>query len=310
MAEIADKHSVKTEKFSYPLQSKKIAISEKETGEICLLAQSLPSFITRLKAAESKRNSDETILLTKQIDRIKKEKQRLVIANLGLVYKFVKEFETSLGNANLSQEDLFGEGIVGLERAIMKFDSKRGTKFSTYASPWIKAQMVEALSKARFLGTIPPSAQRSLRLIYKAKTEFLQSHQQEPSIEELAEITGINPKTIQKLLLSATKTTSYEEYSLSNGKKAQSSLLDSFCLSEEISENKELDKKETNSKIKKGLAVLDEREKDIIAKTYGLGKEKKMSLKKIGEIYGISGERVRQIRERAYAKMEKEIFKL
>lgn len=284
------------------LCAKPKALSEEEAARLCLFAQSIPLIKKRKAKSEEAGRRIEAEALSEELKRAEESKQRVILANLGLVFKFANEHKARLSGASLTYDDLVGEGILGLDRAVMKFDPSRGTRFSTCASQWIKAMMGEAIAKARFGGTLPLSAQRNLSRLRKAQATFLQSHEREGTIEEIADLSHIDPQMAQALLFGALSVKSYDDMQNSAG---EATLTPTLLDNSDSNGAKAYEAQESAALIVKGLAALDERERDIVIKTHGLDGEKPMSLRAIGSLYGLSGERIRQLRERAYAKMEK-----
>jgi RNA polymerase primary sigma factor len=231
----------------------------------------------------------------KQGDQVALEK--LVKANLRFVVSVAKQYQHN----GLTLNDLINEGNVGLVKAAQKFDETKGFKFISYAVWWIRQSIMQALAEQSRLVRLPLNKVGSLSKINKAFSELEQKFEREPTAEELAECLELGVEEIKNTMSVSTRHVSVDA-PFDDGEN--SSLLD-------VLENREVEK--TDEKLnytfslkvetERTLATLTERERDVIKLFFGIGVPYAMTLEDIGEEFGLTRERVRQIKDNAINKL-------
>lgn len=243
--------------------------------------------------------SDEEIELAKKIkngDEIALNK--LVEANLRFVVSVAKQYQ----NQGLSLQDLINEGNLGLIKAASRFDETRGFKFISYAVWWIRQSILQALAERARVIRLPLNKIGSLNKISKAYSKLEQILEREPTIEEISKEIGISPKEIKETLKAKNKHISFDSPMTSDD--------DSNNLYELLPNlnTKEPDNKLINESLKKeierALKTLTIREGDIIRLYYGINGGEPLTLEEIGDEFGLTRERVRQIKERAIRRLK------
>lgn len=243
--------------------------------------------------------SDEEIELAKKIkngDEIALNK--LVEANLRFVVSVAKQYQ----NQGLSLQDLINEGNLGLIKAARRFDETRGFKFISYAVWWIRQSILQALAERARVIRLPLNKIGSLNKISKAYSKLEQILEREPTIEEISKEIGISPKEIKETLKAKNKHISFDSPMTSDD--------DSNNLYELLPNlnTKEPDNKLINESLKKeierALKTLTIREGDIIRLYYGINGGEPLTLEEIGDEFGLTRERVRQIKERAIRRLK------
>jgi RNA polymerase primary sigma factor len=221
---------------------------------------------------------------------------RLVNANLQYVITVAKKYQ----HMGLSLPDLIGEGTLGLLRAAQKYDEQYKVKFISYAVWWIKQAILEALSKQTRIARLPLSRIRALSKVNKRLQYLEQKLGRSPTKEEIANWSNIEVKELEILLTSSMPYTSLDS---PLGEEEEGSLADFIADKSVTLDEKKLNSEDLRSALKDALVTLDERQARILSLYYGLEDNKPLTLEEIGNIFGITRERVRQIREQALKKL-------
>jgi len=231
--------------------------------------------------------------------RIKKGDQvaleKLTRANLRFVVSVAKQYQ----NQGLSLPDLINEGNLGLIKAAEKFDETRGFKFISYAVWWIRQSILQALAEQSRIVRLPLNQVGSLNKINKAYSKFEQEHERKPSPEELAEVLEIPADKVADTLRVSGRHISVDAPFVEG---EDNSLLDVLVNSDSPNADKTLINESLAREIERALATLTERESDIIKLFFGIGCQE-MTLEEIGERFGLTRERVRQIKEKAIRRL-------
>ena len=231
---------------------------------------------------------DEEVELTQRIKKgDRRALDKLVRANLRFVVSVAKQYQ----NQGLSLPDLINEGNVGLIKAAEKFDETRGFKFISYAVWWIRQTILQALAEQSRIVRLPLNQVSAVNKITKAMTKFEQEHERKPSADELAELVNELPEKINDSLRASGRHVSVDAPFVEG---EENSLLDVMTNPDSPMADKSL--------VNESLATEIEREKDIVEMSFGINHQE-MTLEEIGERFGLTRERVRQIREKAIRKL-------
>lgn len=220
---------------------------------------------------------------------------RLTRANLRFVVSVAKQYQ----NQGLSLPDLINEGNLGLIKAAEKFDETRGFKFISYAVWWIRQSILQALAEQSRIVRLPLNQVGSLNKINKALSKFEQENERMPSPEELAEILDIPREKISDTLRVSGRHVSIDSPFVEG---EDNSLLDVMVNPDSPNADRGLVNESLNKEIERALSTLTERERDIIKRLFGIG-QSEMTLEEIGEEFGLTRERVRQIKEKAIRRL-------
>lgn len=241
---------------------------------------------------------EEEVELAQRIRQGDEEaRNRLVQANLRFVVSVAKQYQ----NQGLSLPDLINEGNIGLVKAADKFDETRGFKFISYAVWWIRQSILQALAEQSRIVRLPLNQVGSLNKITKALSQFEQLHQRKPSAEELAEVLDIPTDKIAEALKMPGRHVSVDA-PFADGE--DNSLLDVMVNEDAPNADRGLLNESLATEIDRVLEALSEREREIIRKCFGIGVPE-MTLEEIGDEFGLTRERVRQIREKAIQRLKK-----
>ncbi len=244
--------------------------------------------------------AEEEVALAKRVKTGDAEAlEHLVKANLRFVVSVAKQYQ----NQGLPLSDLVNEGNLGLIKAAEKFDESRGFKFISYAVWWIRQSILQALVEQSRIVRLPLNKVGSYNKITQAMAIFEQEYQREPTHEELEDILQISSKEIDDLLKSATRHVSMDAPMGEEGDSG--SLYDVLVDGDSSETEKKLMKESLKREINKVLAILPARDADIVCYYYGLKGEGYMTLEEIGKMFGLTRERVRQIKERALRRLRK-----
>ncbi|HPR33054.1 MAG TPA: RNA polymerase sigma factor RpoD/SigA [Prolixibacteraceae bacterium] len=221
--------------------------------------------------------------------------EKLTRANLRFVVSVAKQYQ----NQGLSLPDLINEGNLGLIKAAEKFDETRGFKFISYAVWWIRQSILQALAEQSRIVRLPLNQVGSLNKINKAFSKFEQEHERKPSPEELAESLELPADKVADTLKVSGRHISVDAPFVDG---EDNSLLDVLPNSDSPNADRKLIMESLSREIDRALATLTERESDIIRLFFGIGCQE-MTLEEIGERFGLTRERVRQIKEKAIRRL-------
>ncbi len=221
--------------------------------------------------------------------------EKLTKANLRFVVSVAKQYQ----NQGLSLPDLINEGNLGLIKAAEKFDETRGFKFISYAVWWIRQSILQALAEQSRIVRLPLNQVGSLNKINKALQKFEQDNERMPSPDELAEILDIPRDKIADTLRVSGRHVSVDAPFVEG---EDNSLLDVLVNNDSPNADKGLVNESLNKEIERALSTLTERERDIVKDFFGIGTQE-MTLEEIGEKFGLTRERVRQIKEKAIRRL-------
>ena len=239
---------------------------------------------------------EEEVELAQRIrkgDRVALEK--LTRANLRFVVSVAKQYQ----NQGLSLPDLINEGNLGLIKAAEKFDETRGFKFISYAVWWIRQSILQALAEQSRIVRLPLNQVGSLNKINKAFAKFEQENERVPTAEELAEVLELTKEKIADTLRVSGRHVSVDAPFIEG---EDNSLLDVLVNNESPIADRALIAESLVKEIERALATLTERERDIVKLFFGIGVQE-MTLEEIGEKFGLTRERVRQIKEKAIRRL-------
>ena len=232
--------------------------------------------------------------------RIRKGDQRalekLTRANLRFVVSVAKQYQ----NQGLSLPDLINEGNLGLIKAAEKFDETRGFKFISYAVWWIRQSILQALAEQSRIVRLPLNQVGSLNKINKALSKFEQENERQPSSEELSEMIDVPKDKISDTLRVSGRHVSVDAPFVVG---EDNSLLDVLPNDDSPSADRGLVNESLSTEIERALSTLSSREREIIKSFFGIGCQE-MTLEEIGERFGLTRERVRQIKEKAIRRLK------
>ncbi len=221
--------------------------------------------------------------------------EKLTRANLRFVVSVAKQYQ----NQGLSLPDLINEGNLGLIKAAEKFDETRGFKFISYAVWWIRQSILQALAEQARIVRLPLNLVGSINRINKVLAKFEQEHERRPSAEEIADLLDIPNDKVSETLLFSNKHISFDAPFTD---EEAGTLLDVLENPDSPIADRSLIVESLTTEIERALSTLTERERDVLRFSFGINIPE-MSLDEIGTMFGLTRERVRQIREKALKRM-------
>ncbi|MGN1376455.1 MAG: RNA polymerase sigma factor RpoD/SigA [Prevotella sp.] len=225
----------------------------------------------------------------------RKALEKLTRANLRFVVSVAKQYQ----NQGLSLPDLINEGNVGLIKAAEKFDETRGFKFISYAVWWIRQSILQAIAEQSRIVRLPLNQVGSVNKINRILNKFEQENERRPSVDEIAEKVDLPQDKIEEAMKVNNRHVSMDA-PFSEGE--ESSLLDILPNNDSPMADKTLVLESLREEINRALQTLNSRERYIIEAFFGIN-QPEMTLEEIGDKYGLTRERVRQIKEKAIRRL-------
>jgi RNA polymerase primary sigma factor len=255
-------------------------------------SQSLEKYFQEISKVDMITADEEAELARRIRGGDKAALEKLTKANLRFVVSVAKQYQ----NGSMTLGDLINEGNVGLIKAAEKFDETRGFKFISYAVWWIRQSIMQALAEHSRIVRLPMNRVSSLNKISRTFSELEQKFQRDPMADELAEVLEISEQEVENNMKISNKKVSMDAPFI-NGEG--NSLLD-------VMEDEQIDSTDSGlmhdslrKEVQMALSTLSSRESEVISSYYGLNDSQPLTLEEIGDRYGLTRERVRQIKEKA-----------
>lgn len=282
-------------------QKKTVDLSKLDDEEDSMFSDLIQMYLKEIGSVPLLTFSEEMALAKRKDKGDKIAKQKLIQANLRLVVSIAKKFT----GRKLSLLDLIQEGSIGLSRAVEKFDYKRGYKFSTYATWWIKQAITRALADQSRTIRIPVHMVETINRFQQVQRRLLQELGREPLPEELADEMNEDIKKIRHIIDISQDTVSIET-SISNKSDDKESTLADFIEDKKTASPVRLIQLELlKNYIEEIINELQPREKKILEMRFGLVDGITHTLEEVGQEFGVTRERIRQIEAKALEKIRK-----
>tara|TARA_R110002050_G_scaffold129000_1_gene250406 strand:- start:3336 stop:4205 length:870 start_codon:yes stop_codon:yes gene_type:complete len=224
---------------------------------------------------------------------------KMTRANLRFVVSVAKQYQ----NQGLTLPDLINEGNLGLIKAAKKFDETRGFKFISYAVWWIRQSILQALAEQSRIVRLPLNKIGAITKINQAYSKLEQTMERAPSADEIAEIMDMSIGDVKNSLRQSQRHVSMDAPISADGGDDRS-MYDLYQVNDEANPDQRLISESLKQEIKRSLSTLAKRESDVLYLYFGLGSKTSHTLEEIGAMYGLTRERVRQIKEKAIRRLK------
>ncbi|WP_242825818.1 sigma-70 family RNA polymerase sigma factor [Metaclostridioides mangenotii] len=198
--------------------------------------------------------------------------------------------------------DLIQAGNIGLMKAVDKYDYKKGFKFSTYATWWIRQSITRYIDDCEYIIRLPVHLQQKISMLKRKKQEFVNIYLRDPSVEELADYCDMDVDKVTEVLNNNKNIISLD----SPIKDDDDGSLVEFIPSDDTLNDiviDEVEKHNLQEKIDEVLSFLTDQEEEVLRSRFGLGESEPKTLEEIGKIFGVTRERIRQIEAKALRKL-------
>lgn len=261
-------------------------------------SESLEKYLQEIGRVEMISPEEEVKLAHRIRQGDQKALDRLTKANLRFVVSVAKQYQ----NQGLTLPDLINEGNLGLIKAAQRFDETRGFKFISYGVWWIRQSILQALAEQSRIVRLPLNKVGLTKRISRTYSQLEQEFERAPTFDEIAEALNVDIEEVVATMRMANKHVSVDS---PIGDSEDNTLIDVLENGNADSADKQIMFNDSlRQEIQRSLSLLTPRQKEVICCFYGIGVDEPMSLEDLGSRYGLTRERVRQIKDKALEKLK------
>jgi RNA polymerase sigma factor, sigma-70 family len=285
------------------LENKKTKLSEKELKQVTEVPTGMNvndpvrMYLKEIGRVSLLTGPEEVALAERMEQGDETAKQELIEANLRLVVSIAKRYV----GRGMQFLDLIQDGNMGLMKAVEKFDYRKGFKFSTYATWWIRQSITRAIADQARTIRIPVHMVETINKLTRVRRDFTQDLGREPTIDELSAEMQIVSEKIQYILKISEEPVSLEK---PIGEEEDSHLGDFIEDNEAVSPADSAARQMLKEQLNSALETLTTREMDVLRLRYGLADGRTRTLEEVGKVFGVTRERIRQIESKALRKLQ------
>ena len=280
-----------------------VLYEEDNESDYGLIGNSTKLYLSQIGKIPMLTPEEEKELAIKLLQKNEDAKNKMIEANLRLVVSIARHYTPK---GTLSFLDLIQEGNIGLMRATERFDYRRGYRFSTYATWWIRQAISRALEEQTRTIYLPANVLRNISAIKRISAALTLELEREPSYEEIAQRANIPVEKVQEYM-STTKEIVSLDTPLQDAGDDERTIEDMVPDTDEADPLKKMIKEDSKKEMLAILDTLGDKEKEVIIKRFGLLDNKPLTLEKVGELLDLSKERIRQIEMSALRKLRNPI---
>lgn len=267
-----------------------------EYGREAAVPRPKPQELTRLLGVASKLAVEVTGAIASAIAAFEKAREQLVLANLRLAVH-IAHFYRGRG---VPLEDLVQDGNLGLMRAAEKFDFRRGFKFSTYATAWVRQSITRSIADTARLIRLPVHVVEKVNTFHRMHRDLSRGGDREASVDEIAQNMSLSPEAVRRLMRCESEVFSLE---VSGTDEAPSTLNAFMIVDTSVEPLQAVASRSLSDAIERMLIEFKPRERQVLTLRFGLGGLDPMTLEEVGQVFDVTRERIRQIEAKAIGKL-------
>lgn len=277
---------------SFWVYASKIRIGVEEADET-QIPRPAPKELAVIRSGLKEISWEDGVSIKRAIDTYETVKNTFVTANLRLVVSIASRYR----NRGLDYDDLIQEGNIGLMKAVEKFDYRKGFKFSTYATWWIRQAITRAIADQARMIRVPVHMVESINAVWRVERELEYKHGKDVTIEQIAEAVGRTTKQIEKIFKIRADSIFFDDLSENPLDYLQ-------AIGKEFNPDQCASDDELTKVIHDLINNLGKKMPKVIQLRFGLDGEQEMTLEEVGQIFGVTRERIRQIEAKALKKLK------